>query len=183
MFKTSEFKSPLLLAALLMLPLVQAASMGQADYKADKIRISDSYKADKVVCASLAGNAKDICAEEAKGRQAVARAELEFGYTGKPADRNKVQVAMAESIHAVSRERCDDLAGNVKDVCVKQAKAVRTKSLAEAKMGLQVGAAMRDADDAKRNADYSVAAEKCEALSGDANTSCIADAKSRFGKI
>lgn len=183
MFKTSDFKAPLLLAAMLMLPLAHAATISKADYKADKIRIEDSFKADKVLCASLAGNAKDICVEESKGRQAVARAELEFGYTGKPADRTKVQVVMADSTYAVALEKCDDLAGNVKDVCVTQAKAVRTKSLADAKMGQQVGAAARDSDDAKRNADYSVAAEKCDALSGDANTSCIAAAKSRFGKI
>jgi hypothetical protein len=183
MFKRSHFQTPLLLAALLVLPLAQAATMSKADYKADKIRIADSIKADKVACASLAGNAKDICVEEAKGRQTVARAELEFAYSGKPADGTKVKVAKAESAYAVAREKCDDRAGNVKDVCVKEAKAARTKALADAKLGSQVGEAARDSADAKRNADYGVAAQKCEALSGDANTSCIAAAKSRFGKI
>lgn len=183
MFKPSAFKTPLLLAALLVLPVAQATTISKADYKADTIRIAASAKADKVVCASLAGNRKDICVEEAKGRQAVARAELEFAYSRKPADANKLHLAKAESVYAVAREKCDDVAGNVKDVCVTQAKAVRTKALADAKLDQQVSLAARDSFDAKRNADYSVAAEKCDALSGDANASCIAAAKSQFGKI
>ena len=35
---------------------------------------------------------------------------------------------------------------------------------------------------AKTDADYKVAAEKCEALAGDAKSSCMASAKAKFGK-
>lgn len=39
-----------------------------------------------------------------------------------------------------------------------------------------------DAAQEKRNADYSVAAEKCDATAGDARSNCNAPAKARFGK-
>ena len=169
MNKIFSLKASLIVATMLVLPMAHAATMTKADYTATKTRIGADYKSDKAACASLAGNAKDICVEEAKAKEKVARAELEYGYTGKSGDRNKVLVAKAESAYAVAKEKCDDLAGNAKDVCVKEAKAVEVKALADAKMGKQIGEAKKDAAEDKRNADYKVAAEKCDALAGDAN--------------
>jgi hypothetical protein len=174
--------SALAVAALMALPAAQAANMTRADYSASKTRISDEYKAAKVACASLAGNAKDICVEEGKAKEKVARAELEFAYSGKAGDRNAVLVAQADSAYAVAKEKCDDLAGNAKDVCVKEAKAVKVKALADAKMAKTVSTASTDATQAKRDADYKVAAEKCEALAGDARASCVSAAKVQAGK-
>jgi hypothetical protein len=176
-------KATLVAAALLAMPLAQAANLSKADYQTAKARISADYKTDKSACASRAGNAKDICVEEAKAREKVARAELEYGYSAKPADQTKVMVAKAESTYAVAKERCDDKAGNMKAVCVKEAKAVETKALADARMGKQIGEAAKEASDDKRNADYSVAAQKCDALAGDAKTDCNAAAKAKFGKL
>ena len=156
--------------------------MARTEYSASKTRISADYKADKAVCAPMAGNARDICIEEAKGKEKVARAELEYGYTGKSRDQNKVLVAKAEASYAVAKEKCDDKAGNAKDVCVKEAKAVEVKALADAKMGKQIGEAKMDAAQEKRDADYKVAAEKCDAMAGDAKTSCMSMAKAKFGK-
>ena len=42
--------------------------------------------------------------------------------------------------------------------------------------------ARRQAASDKRDADYKVAAEKCDALSGSAKNTCISDAKMRYGK-
>ncbi len=178
-----NLKATLVAAALLALPLAQAANLSKADYQAGKTRISADFKSDKAACASRADNAKDICVEEAKAREKVARAELEYGYSAKPADQTKVMVAKAESTYAVAKEKCDDMAGNVKDVCVKEAKAAETKALADARVSKQVGEATKDAGDDKRNADYSVATEKCDALAGAAKTDCNAAAKVKFGKI
>ena len=170
------------LAASLALPLAHAATMAKADYQSGKTRIADTYKADKNACASSNGNVKDICIEEAKGKEKVAKAELEYAYSGKTNDANKVMVAKADSSYAVAKERCDDQAGNAKDVCVKEAKAVHVKALADAKLGKEIGTARKDAAADKNDADYKVAAEKCEASSGDAKTACMSAAKSRYGK-
>ncbi|MDO8250230.1 MAG: hypothetical protein Q7T78_11000, partial [Rhodoferax sp.] len=158
------------------------ATMAKADYTADKTRISADYKTDRAACATLAANAKDVCVEEAKAKEKVARAELEFAYTGKASDRTKVLEAKAKSAYAVAKEKCDDQAGNAKDVCVKEAKAVEVKALADAKMNKEIGEAKKDDTEAKRDADYKVAAEKCDALAGDPKASCIAAAKTKFGK-
>jgi hypothetical protein len=110
-----SLKAVLVAASVLLLPLAQAATMTKA------------------ACAGQAGNAKDICVEEAKAKEKVARAELEYAYTGKSSDRNKVLVAKAETGYAVAKERCYDKAGNAKAVCVKEAKAVEIKGLADAR--------------------------------------------------
>ena len=186
MNKTFNLKTSLAgaftVAAMLALPAAHGATMTKADYQAGKAGISAGYKADKAACASFADNAKDVCVEEAKGKEKVARAELEYGYTTKLSDQNKLLVAKAESAYAVAKEKCDDKAGNDKDVCVKEAKAIEIKALADAKMGKQIGEAKADGAAEKRDADYKVAAEKCDALAGDAKSSCMAAAKLRFGK-
>jgi hypothetical protein len=84
-----KFQMPLMMAALLMLPLAQAATMSKADYKAGKTRISAEYVTDKTACASLAGNTKDVCVEQAKAKDRIARAELEYGYTATSAAKSQ----------------------------------------------------------------------------------------------
>ena len=183
MNKLFTFKASLVVAAMLALPLAQAAaSMSKDDYKAGKDRISAAYKSDKAACAPLAANAKDICIEEAKAKEKVARAELEYSYTGKAKDQTKLQVAKAESSYAVAKEKCDDKKGNDKDVCVKEAKAIEVAALADAKAGKKIGEAKKDAAQDKRDAEYKLAVEKCDAMSGDAKASCVSAAKAKFGK-
>jgi hypothetical protein len=100
-----------------------AEGMSKQDYKAGKDKIAVEYKSAKAACSPLSGNPKDICVAEAKGKEKVAKAELEASY--KPSDKTHYQalVAKAEADYAVAKEKCDDLAGNAKDVCVKEAKA------------------------------------------------------------
>jgi hypothetical protein len=183
MNKFSALRTAVAAAAVLMLPLAQAATMSRTDYSASKSRISETYKADKAACAPLKSNAKDICIEEAKAKEKVARAELEYGYTGKAKDGTKVWTAKADAAFAVAKEKCDDLSGNAKDVCRQEAKTTHTKALADAKMGKQVAEARTDAAQTKRDADYKLAAEKCDSMSGDAKSQCMDNAKRTFGKM
>ena len=159
-----------------------SAPPSKAEYQAAKESISTKYKSDKAACQAMSGNTKDICVEEAKGKEKVAKADLEYTYTRKATDRTKAQVAKAEAAYAVAKERCDDLAGNPKDVCVKEAKAIEVGALADARMGKEIGQARRDAATDKLDADYKVAIEKCDALAGDVKASCVTAAKSSFGK-
>ena len=182
MNKTLILKTSLVAAALLALPAAYAATMSKADYKAGKSQISATYKADKAACATSAGNARDVCIEESKAREKVALAEHEYAYTAKADDQNKVWVTKARTGYAVAKEKCDDLAGNGKDVCVKEAKAVEVKLLADAKMGKQIDDVKDNAADAKRDANLKVAAEKCDSLAGDAKAACMANARAMFGK-
>lgn len=177
-----NLKASLIVAAVLAWPVAQAATMTKDDYSAGKTRITADYKADKAACASFDANAKDVCIEQAKAKEKVGLAELQYTYTGKASDQNQLLVTKAKTAYAVAKEKCDDLAGNPKDVCVSEAKAVETKALANAKLGKEIGEAKTEAADDKRDADYKVATEKCDALTGDAKASCVAAAKARFGK-
>ena len=182
MKKQFHLHCALALACMLALPGAQAQTTSKADYKTGNTRIDAEYKADKAACASMKENAKDICKEEAKGKQKIARAELKYGYSGKPGDQTKVMEVKADAAYEIAKEKCDDATGNAKDVCVKEAKAVKTKSMADIKMNKKVGEAKVDGAQEKRDADYKVAAEKCDAMTGDAKTSCMKAAKAKFGK-
>jgi hypothetical protein len=175
-------KLTLAVAAMAVASSTFAAPISKDDYKARKTQISDAYKADKKACGALAGNAKDICMEEAKGKEKIAKADAEYQYSAKPKDAQKLAEAKADATYAVAKERCDDLAGNPKDVCVKEAKAAHVSAKADAKVHKDVAVSRNDAADEKRDAQYKVATEKCDALSGDAKTSCIKTAKARYGK-
>lgn len=183
MSKSMQLKTSLAVASLLAFSAAQAAdnnAMGRPDYNAQKDRIEAQYKADKAACDKLSGNAKDICVEEAKGKQKVARAELDYTRSGK--DAHKVAEARAEARYEVAKERCDDMSGNTKDVCLKDAKAAETQARTSAKANNEAAEARTEARDDQREASYEAARERCDSLAGDAKDNCVSKAKAQFGK-
>ena len=183
MSTSHSLKASLWIAVLMAFGTAHAADqMSKADYKAEKDRIAATYKTDKDACDKMSGNAKDVCVEEAKAKDKIAKAELDYKNSGNDKDRIKLEVAKAEANYAVAKEKCDDKTGNDKDVCVKEAKAAETKAKADAKMEKKVTAAQKDAAADKRDASYKVAIEKCDALKGDAKTNCVAQANAKYGK-
>jgi hypothetical protein len=182
MGKTFLYKSPFILAALLGISLVQAGGLSRAEYDADQIRIRAEYKADDAHCDARAGNAKDVCVQQAKATEKISLADLEYRYTGTDSDSRKAMVARADAEFSVANEKCSGLAGNAKDVCTQQAKADQTKALADVKLGRKIGAARTDAANDDRDADYKVAIERCDSYAGDAKSSCISAAKAKFDK-
>jgi hypothetical protein len=92
----------------------------------------------------------------------------------------KETVAHADADYKAAKEACKTRQGNDKDVCMKEAKAAHVKVTADAKAKRKSGAAMADARDDKMDANYKVAKEKCDAMSGDAKDACIRDAKMKY---
>jgi hypothetical protein len=170
------------LGCLVAAAAAQAAPMSSADYRGARDRIAAEYKAATAACDKLVDNAKDVCREQAKGREKVASAELEYNRSGQRKDATRLATVKADADFRVARERCDDRSGNDKEVCVAEAKTAHTKALADARMRQRVGEAREDAAEDKREADYQLARERCDALSGDAKAKCLADARARFGK-
>jgi hypothetical protein len=174
-------------------PAAPAAPISKDAYDTAVKNAEAQNKVDKDACASRSGNAKDICLAEANGKEKVAKANAEAAYKATPKAREDARVARAEATHVVAKEKCDDLSGNAKDVCVKEADAALVRAKADAKVD-RVAAdtqqdstakqadARRQAEQDKRDADYKVAVEKCDALSGSAKSTCVSDAKLRFGK-
>jgi hypothetical protein len=163
------------------------------DYVIAKTNADAQYKIDMDACSSFNGNTKDICVAEAKGKDSAAKADAEAAYENTPKARQAARVAHARASYAVAIEKCDDLAGNRKDVCVKEAKAELVKGEANAKVdrvaadtnkeaATKQSDARTEAAAEKRDAEYKVAIEKCDALAGPAKEACASNAKAQFGK-
>ena len=168
-------------------------TLSKEGYVTAKANADAQYKVDKEACTSLAGNAKDICMAQAKGKDNVAKADAQAAFENTPKARQHARTVVADANYAVANEKCDDLAGNAKDVCVKEAKAVLVKGKADAKVdrvmadsrqetASKQAEAVKEAGSDKRDADYKVAVEKCDALAGAAKDSCVSAAKAHFDK-
>lgn len=99
------------------------STMTRDQHKAAEDQIEATYKADKKACDAMNGNAKDVCEKEAKGKEKIAKAELEQQY--KPSERNarKVAETKADVAYDVAKEKCEDLKGDAQKSCEKDAKA------------------------------------------------------------
>ena len=169
-----------------------AMAMSNAEYKTQRDRISGDYKVNRDKCAALKGNAKDICVSEAKGAEKIAKAELEAQYEPSPRHTEQLALAKADAAYDTAKEKCDDLSGNSKDVCMKDAKAAHVKAKEEAKLarvsteaGTTNAEKMRDAqkqaNTAEREAFYKAAKERCDSLAGDAKEACHKEAEAKYG--
>ena len=109
-----------------------AEGMSKDQYKIDTTKIDAQYKYGKARCESLAGNTKDICEAEEKGKRDIAKAELELAYTPTIKTRYEVHVAKANASYSVAMQKCDEKAGNAEDICEKEAKAAKVHEMADA---------------------------------------------------
>ena len=174
-------------------PMVTVTPISKDAYDVVVKNAEAQYKMDKDACSSRSGNAKDICLAEATGKEKIAKADAEVAYHNTPKAREDARATRAEATFNVAKEKCDELAGNSKDVCVKEANAALVKAKADAKVDRVVADtnkdaaakqadATKEANTEKRDAEYKVAIEKCDALAGTAKDACVGNAKAQFGK-
>jgi hypothetical protein len=170
-----------------------AQGMSKDQHQAGITGLAAELKSERAACASLAGNARDICKAEAGGRASIGRAELNASYKPSLDASYNLRIARADAALAVDREKCDDSAGNVKDVCLKEAKARSVSAKGDASAQLKIARANavarekgadahQDAAKARREAEGAVAREKCDAFAGEAKANCLQDARLRYGK-
>jgi hypothetical protein len=120
-----------------------AGSLSPTDYQSARKAIEADYKSLKAGCDPLSANARDICNAEAKGKENVALAELKASYKPGSKTRYGVRIAKANAAHSIAREKCDDLADDAKDVCVKEADAARVAAKADARAQMKTTDANR----------------------------------------
>ena len=167
-------------------------ALTKAEIKTESDDIARHFKSAKAACDSLRANAKSICMAQATGAYDVSRAEFAVRQNDTAHARNNVRVVKADADYGVARQKCGDHSGNVKDVCIKDAKALQVNALADAKADLKIGDAYKSADDKaavmrkdaaddKRDANYAASRERCDKYAGDVMNRCIADAKLQFG--
>jgi hypothetical protein len=94
----------------------------------------------------------------------------------------EVRKKSAEEYKA-AMEKCDQMKGNEKEVCVAEARAARTKARAEADAASKnTSSARRKAQVDIAKAEYNVARAKCKAMEGDAQDKCVEAAKQERAK-
>lgn len=119
-------------AATLWLPGGASADMTQSEFEERKERLDATHDVARLKCATYSGNARDICVAEARGRDKVARMELEERYKDTPKARYNVRMARAEAEYDVAKTRCDERAGPQKKLCLEEAKAAFARDKADA---------------------------------------------------
>lgn len=175
---------------------LSASAMGgtlsEAQYKKAGEAITATHRSDQAACQEMAGNTRDVCMAKANGRETVAKAERESAYRNSSKNRYYVSIAKADAAFAIAKEKCDDLAGNAQDVCRKEAQSAEVAAKAEAERVQKTADATATARDtaaeaskasaaSTQEAAYAVAKEKCDALVGDAQSTCLTQAKAQHG--
>jgi hypothetical protein len=173
----------MLIGAAALCGQAQAATPeAKAAYAQAKDGAAATYETAHAKCASLTGNPKEVCVEEAK--LARVRTEQEAGayYANTLKAYTKSRIKIASATYDLDKAKCGALAGNDKDVCIKQAKSTRVATESDATADKKAIQARRDARDDKLTAEYKVAMEKCDAFAGTVKDSCVASAKAQYGK-
>ena len=163
-------------------PAFAAKTEAQTTYEAAKDSAAADYKIANARCDGLAGNPKDICVAEAKAARTQVEANAKAQYKGTVSERASARKDIANANYGVDKAKSENQGGNQKDVCLKQAKATMTAAKADATADKKVIDARTDAHDDKQTANYKVALEKCDALSGASKNTCIDAAKTKYGQ-
>ena len=116
---------------------------------AEEDRIEAEYKSAKAKCDAMKGNEKGVCEADAKGKEKVAKAELDAQKNPSARNQQKVEEAKAEHKYQVAKEKCDAQKGEEESACEKQAKAEHDKAKADIKKQY---AQRKDADKPARSA-------------------------------
>jgi hypothetical protein len=107
-------------------------SMDRKADKAEKDRIAVDYKAAKAKCDAMKErHEKEVCEADAKGKEKIAKAELEQKYEPSVRHERNVLEAKAEHEYHVAKEKCDVMKGKEESACEKEAKAKYDKAKAD----------------------------------------------------
>ena len=180
----SAVNTSLVLAGLLSMSAAHAAdNMSRDEYSARKDLIEAQYRVDRTDCERLAGNAEDVCIEQAKGRLKIERAELDTLRAGqRRADQRKLAETRAEATYAVATERCDDFTGHARDACMRDARDAKSQARTPIPANRDGAEAFADAGAHARPASYEAALASCNALAGASQADCVNAARALYDK-
>lgn len=84
----------------------------------------------------------------------------------------------AAADYKAAKQKCDGLKGNAQDICEKEAKLQRVRTVAEAEATYKnTDRERRKAREDIADAEYELAKEKCDDLAGNAKDVCVKEAK------
>jgi hypothetical protein len=167
-----------------------APTISKAGYKSAQQRIEAQRTVDLKACARLKGNAADVCELQAKGKAAVAKAELDAQLKPTPELEQAAKEAGAEADYKVAKEKCDDARDRARDNCLKQAKAQREAAIRMAKVEKVAALRALKAEKTEQRkgkppenpaARYAAVKARCE-MQGQDRDRCLAELKRAFHK-
>jgi hyperosmotically inducible protein len=139
------------------------------------------YKVAAAQCASMTGNAKGICMDEAKAARAHAEADAVAQYNNTPKGRTKALTVVADADFALAKAKCGDMSGADKASCLTNAGTLHAAAVADAKADRVVAATgATDTNSpatgtATRDATKAAAVDKCAQIAGQPKTGCLID--------
>ena len=111
----------------------KTSGISNDQYQAEKDRIEADAKAAKKTCDALKDNAKDICQAEAKGKEKLAKKELDLKKNPNDKNAQDLEKMKAEVAYEIAKEKCEDMKGADLAKCKKDAKSEKDRAMAAAK--------------------------------------------------
>ncbi len=158
--------------------LVMAADkVAEATFDAQIAHAAADYKVSMAKCAALDGNPQDICEAEAQKNRDLTEGAAKATHEGTAKARAAARIKVADAELALAKAKCDQLTGNDKDVCIKEAQLEHTRAVTTSDTNEAVAEASDERYEAVDEAEYKLAMEKCKNLQGDAQDACQLSAK------
>src|SRR4051812_23190791 len=124
------------LVATVGLAIADVSTAATADaktaYHAARSVATANYKVARAKCDTLVDNPKEVCIAEAKATRQHAKNDAKAQYKHSLSARMHARKKNAEADYSVAKAKCDGLSGNDKNVCMKEAKAVKVAVIADA---------------------------------------------------
>lgn len=153
------------------------------EFNAGKARADAELLAERAACDKLAGTPRDVCREQARGKELVTKAALDLAHTGGRKSQDRLATVRMDVAYDIARTQCNDKAGAAKAVCTKEAQTARARAQADLRLSQRMTDAKRDAAEDRRDAEYKLSAEKCNAMAAAPRATCMAAAKAKAGRI
>lgn len=160
----------------------QTGQDAKATYQYAMDTAEAGYDAAKVRCDAMAGVPHDICVADARAARVRIEEEATAANKNTLAAYTQARMRIATAFHERDKTRCGTLVGNDREVCLAQAKATLVTLQADARADRKAIEARLDANDAKIEAEYRVALQKCDAFAGAVKDGCVSTARTAYGK-
>lgn len=165
---------------LLKTPAFAVPFSSSPPYEAAMQRAEKEYLVARKLCDTLDGHAQDVCIAEAKAERKRQEADAEAAEKDTPEAKTKALISYADAALEVAETKCAVQTGNDKDICIKRARLEHQQSVSLAKANQKVREAQQEALEEISEADYQLALEKCESVSGKARENCRDNVKTKF---
>jgi hypothetical protein len=108
--------------------------MSRGDYGLAKQVIEKESRVSLAACRDVEGAARDICKAEARAQDRIKRAELDARYHGTVSAAADARQAQAKARYDVAKAKCGVDGAERKTDCLQQARAEKTRALADARL-------------------------------------------------